>query len=79
MTPVNFYNQYRKIICNNLGKSGDIIKYNGNKALPIDEKMTPMLVEDLVLLNAVSARIDHASTLMVEINESIAKLSSSSS
>ena len=57
MTPINFYNQYRTIICNNLGKSGDIIKYDGNKALSVDEKMTPML-EDLVLLNAVSA-IDH--------------------
>ena len=52
MTPINFYNQYRTIICNNLGKSGDIIKYDGNATLQTDEKMSPML-EDLVLLNAV--------------------------
>ena len=57
MTPINFYNQYRTIICNNLGKSRDIIKYNGNTTLLVDEKMTPML-EDLVLLNAVGV-IDH--------------------
>ena len=57
MTPINYYNQYRTIICNNLGKSGDIIKYDGNKTLAVDEKMTPML-EDLVLLNAVGV-IDH--------------------
>ena len=57
MTPINFYNQYRTIICNNLGKSGDIIKYDGNTTLLVDEKMTPML-EDLVLLNAVDV-IDH--------------------
>ena len=46
MTPTNFYNQYQTIICNNLGKSGDIIKYDGNTTLLVDEKMTPML-EDL--------------------------------
>ena len=57
MTPINFYNQYRTIICNNLGKSGDVIKYDGNTTLSVDEKMTPML-EDLVLLNAVGV-IDH--------------------
>ena len=50
MTPISFYNQYRTIICNNRGKTGDAIKYN-NTTLQIDEKMTPML-EDLVLLNA---------------------------
>ena len=57
MTPINFYNQYRTIICNNLGKSGDIIKYDGNATLQADEKMSPML-EDLVLINAVGI-IDH--------------------
>ena len=56
MTPINFYNQYRTIICNNLGKAGDVIKYDGNTTLSVDEKMTPML-EDLVL-NAVGV-IDH--------------------
>ena len=41
----------RTIVCNNLGKTGDTIKYN-NTALQSDEKMTPIL-EDIVLLNAV--------------------------
>ena len=40
MTPINFYNQYRTIISNNLGKSGDIIKYDENKTLAVNEKMT---------------------------------------
>ena len=53
MTPISFYNQYRTIICNNLGKSGDIIKYKNNTALNTDERMTPML-EDIVLLDAVA-------------------------
>ena len=52
MTPMSFYNQYRTVICNNLGKTGDTIKYKDNAQLQTDEKMTPML-EDIVLLNAV--------------------------
>ena len=52
MTPISFYNKYRTVICNNLGKAGDIIKYKNNAALTNDEKMTPML-EDIILLNAV--------------------------
>ena len=55
-TPMSFYNQYRTVICNNLGKTGDTIKYKDNVQLQTDEKMTPML-EDIVLLNAVE-RID---------------------
>ena len=51
-TPVSFYNQYRTIITNNLGKTGDTIKYKENLALVEDEKMTPML-EDLILLNVI--------------------------
>lgn len=49
-TPVSFYNKYRTIIINNLGKTGDIIRYKNNQPLTEDEKMSPML-EDLVLLN----------------------------
>ena len=49
-TPVVFYNQYRTLISNNLGKAGDIIKYKNNTVLDSDEKLTPML-EDLILLN----------------------------
>ena len=51
-TPVSFYNQYRTAISNNLGKSGDVIKYKDNLELEEDEKMTPML-EDLLLLNVI--------------------------
>ena len=49
-TPVVFYNQYRTLISNNLGKAGDTIKYKNNTILESDEKLTPML-EDLILLN----------------------------
>ena len=52
MTPISFYNQYRTLIVNNLGKNGDIIKYKNNEALAGDEKMTPML-EDVLLLNVI--------------------------
>ena len=52
MTPVSFYNQYRALIVNNLGKNGDTIKYKGNEVLASDEKMTPML-EDVILLNVI--------------------------
>ena len=51
-TAVSFYNSYRTIIVNNLAKNGDIIKYKNDEVLNIDEKMTPML-EDIVLLNVI--------------------------
>ena len=47
---VSFYNQYRTVIINNLGKSGDVIKYKNNLQLTEDEKTTPML-EDIILLD----------------------------
>ena len=50
MTPVSFYNQYRTVICNNLAKTNDIIKYRNDERMTRDEAMSPML-EDLVLLN----------------------------
>ena len=52
ITPVSFYNQYRTIVTNNLGKNGDIVKYKNDLALTEDEKMTPML-EDMILLNVI--------------------------
>ena len=52
MTLISFYNQYRNIICNNLGKAGETIKYE-NEVLQNDERMTQML-EDIILLNAVA-------------------------
>ena len=51
-TPISFYNQYRTVITNNLGKTGDVIKYKDNLALTEDEKTTPML-EDIILLNVI--------------------------
>ena len=51
-TVVSFYNQYRTVIINNLGKSGDVIKYKNNLQLTEDEKTTPML-EDIILLNVI--------------------------
>ena len=50
--PRTLHYQKRTVICNNLGKTGDTIKYKDNAQLQTDEKMTPML-EDIVLLNAV--------------------------
>ena len=49
-TPVSFYNKYRTVIVNNLSKTGDIIKYKSNNPIEVDERMTPML-EDVILLN----------------------------
>ena len=51
-TTTSFYNQYRTVITNNLGKTGDDIKYKDNLALTQDEKTTPML-EDIILLNVI--------------------------
>ena len=52
MTPIAFYNQYRTIVVNNLGKQNDTIKYKNDFVLTEDEKMTPML-EDIILLNVI--------------------------
>ena len=52
-TPVAFYNQYRKVMSNNLAKRGDVIKYKDNEELAHDEKMSPIL-EDIILLNVIS-------------------------
>ena len=51
-TPISFYNQYRTVITNNLGKTGDVIKHKDNLVLTQDEKTTPML-EDIILLNVI--------------------------
>ena len=51
-TPIAFYNLYRTVIANNLGKAGDIIKYKNNEALAQDEKFSPML-EDIILLDVI--------------------------
>ena len=56
-TPIAFYNMYRTIISNNLGKRGDTLKYKNDEVLDRDEKFSPML-EDLVLLDAIK-EIDH--------------------
>ena len=50
-TPIAFYNMYRTVVANNLGKRGERIIYK-NEVLDHDEKFTPML-EDMILLNAI--------------------------
>ena len=50
-TPIAYYNEYRTLICNNLSRTNDTIKYK-KETLQSDEKMTPM-VEDMVLLNVI--------------------------
>ena len=50
-TPIAYYNMYRTVIANNLGRRGETIKYK-NEVLELDEKFTPML-EDVILLNVI--------------------------
>ena len=50
-TPIAYYNMYRTVIANNLGRRGETIKYK-NELLEQDEKFTPML-EDIILLNVI--------------------------
>jgi len=49
-TPAGFYNEFRTVILNNIGRAGEVIQHNGNRALPADEVVGP-LFEDLILLN----------------------------
>ena len=52
MTPISFYNQYRTLVSNNLGRKNDKVKYK-NLVLGEDEKMTAML-EDIILLDSIT-------------------------
>ena len=51
MTPISFYNQYRTLVSNNLGRKNNKVKYK-KLVLGEDEKMTAML-EDIILLDSI--------------------------
>ena len=49
-TPAGFYNKYRTVILNNIGRRAEVIHWNQNRALPADETIGP-LFEDVILMN----------------------------
>ena len=51
-TPASFYNEYRTVILNNVGRQNERIHYR-NQDLPADEQVGP-LFEDLILLNVLT-------------------------
>ena len=52
-TPAGFYNEYRTVILNNVGRTGEVIQWNGNNALNADEAVGP-LFEDVILMNVLN-------------------------
>ena len=52
-TPAGFYNEYRTVILNNVGRTGEIIHWNGNNALNAYEAVGP-LFEDVILMNVLN-------------------------
>ena len=40
-TPAGFYNEYRTVILNNIGRRDEVIHWNQNRALPADETIGP--------------------------------------
>ena len=52
-TPAGFYNEYQTVILNNVGRTGEIIHWNGNNALNADEAVGP-LFEDVILMNVLN-------------------------
>ena len=51
-TPAAFYNEYRTVLMNNIGRRDDIIRWNGNQQLAADEVIGP-LTEDIILLDVI--------------------------
>ena len=49
-TPAGFYNKYRTVILNNIGRRNEVIHWNQDRELPGDEVIGP-LFEDVVLMN----------------------------
>ena len=49
-TPAGFYNEYRTVILNNIGRRAEVIHWNQNIALAADETIEP-LFEDVILMN----------------------------
>ena len=52
-TPAGFYNKYRTVILNNVGRTGKIIHWNGNNALNADAAVGP-LFEDVIVMNVLN-------------------------
>ena len=52
-TPAGFYNEYRTMIINNVGRAGEVIHWNQNQELDGDETIGP-LFEDVILLNVIN-------------------------
>ena len=52
-TPAGFYNEYRTVILNNVGRAGEVIQWNGNNTLDVDEAVGP-LFEDVILMNVLT-------------------------
>ena len=52
-TPAGFYNEYRTVILNNVGRTGETIQWNGNNELDADEVVSP-LFEDVILMNVLN-------------------------
>ena len=52
-TPASFYNEYRTVILNNVGRQNERIHYL-DRALPADEQVGPV-TEDLILLNVLTS------------------------
>ena len=49
-TPAGFYNEYRTVILNNVGRRAEVIHWNQDIALDADETIEP-LFEDVILMN----------------------------
>ena len=52
-TPAGLYNEYRTVILNNVGRTGETIQWNGNNELDADEVVGP-LFEDVILMNVLN-------------------------
>ena len=52
-TPAGFYNEYRRVILNNVRRRNEIIQGNGNRALEGDKTVGP-LFEDAILMKVLN-------------------------
>ena len=52
-TPAGFYNEYRTVILNNVGRRNEVIQWNNNRTLDADKAVGP-LFEDIILMNVLN-------------------------
>ena len=52
-TLAGFYNEYRTVILNNIGRRNEVIQWNNDRALDADEVVGP-LFEDVILMNVLN-------------------------